>query len=195
MSNKDVLKKGREIAMMAIEKKLKAIGKDLAIYALLEAVKAWDEETDVNLTGNTRFGFCSAVYYDNKLFVGPYFLFDFEGGKPTNGMTAVGRKGFHDYDSGTWIGSEKDPVVMEYKHPYYRFQPTSEGKYSYEMTANWLRSHRPGTKGMVVTVANMTPYADYLREVRGLDVLESQSDISVIKKNIDSVIWMHSLDR
>ena len=189
MSNKSVIAKGHKKAETIIKNYLCAIGEKYAKLALFEAVEGWDETagSNANLTGNTRTGFCAAVYYNGKLEIGPITVFDLDGSdvkRPTHEYTRPGDSGFEDYGSGEYIGSEYDPYVRKYSSPDLAFQPTQQGGLGYLDTIQWLSSHRPSGTGLVVVVANAVPYAGYLREARKLDILDRASNSSTVKTNL-----------
>ena len=187
MSNKSVISKGHRKAMRMIKAYLVEIGERFAMRALYDAVRDWDSQRgDIDLTGNTRTGFCAGVYYDGKLTRNPISVFEAEMSvqRPTFHFANVGDSGFVDYGSGEYIGGDDDPYVRQYNQSSgLQFQNTGDG-YGYEVTSNWLRSHRPKGEGLVVVIANAVPYAEYLREARKLDILESSSQSSVIATNM-----------
>lgn len=176
-----------------IEKHLVIVGKDLAIYALMKAVDAYDADADTqNLTGNTRTGFVSAAFYNGNMVGGPYTVMDFGIDGPTAGFVKVGSKGFHDYDDGVWIGSEADPSVKEYANQNLYFVETIVGGKAYDITRSWIQAnYKPPKKGMSIVVANRSPYVNFLRDFRNYDILETESDISEIKNKINTVLSAH----
>lgn len=177
MSNKTVIAKGHKKALSMIAAHMIAVGVRFAKRALFEAVVAWDEDKgSSDLTGNIRTGFCAGVYFDKRLASEPITVFDAElaVGRPTHGFTKPGDSGFRDYSSGENIGSDGDPAVKQYKPgKQLAFQPVPEGGYGYEVSSRWLRSHKPKRDGLVIVIVNAVPYAEYLKEARKLDILES----------------------
>ena len=166
MSNKSVISKGHRKAMRMIKAYLVEIGERFAMRALYDAVRDWDSQRgDIDLTGNTRTGFCAGVYYDGKLTRNPISVFEAEMSvqRPTFHFANVGDSGFVDYGSGEYIGGDNDPYVRQYNQSSgLQFQNAGDG-YGYEVTSNWL---------------------EYLREARKLDILESSSQSSVIATNM-----------
>lgn len=177
MSNKSVLEKGRKKALNMIAAHMMAVGIAFAKKALYEAVVAWDEDKgSSDLTGNIRTGFCAGVYLNRSLACEPITVFDanLAVGQPTHSFAKPGDSGFMDYGSGEQIGSENDPAVKQYKPgKQLAFQPVPEGGYGYEVSSRWLRNHRPRRDGLVIVIVNAVPYAEYLKEARKLDILDS----------------------
>lgn len=193
MNNEKVINEGIKKMEKLIYSHLSRVGQDLAIHALMSAVDAYDADDDTsNLTGNTRYGFASAAFINGKMIGGPYTVMDFDGGGPTSGFVEVGDKGFHDYDSGTWIGSEVDPSVQEYKDDPLKFQPTAKGAKGYELTIEWIKTkYKPPRKGMSIVVANRSPYVDFLYDFRDFDILATEKESSSAKKKIDDAFARH----
>lgn len=191
--NMNIFDKGMQKMLAMIEKHLIVVGKDLAIYALMRAVDAYDKDSDTqNLTGNTRTGFVSAAFYNGKIIGGPYVVMDFGIDPPTSGFVKVGSRGFRDYDDGVWIGSEADPAVRDYSNPDLYFAETIVGSKAYEITESWVRSnYKPPKRGMSIVVANRSSYVNFLRDFRNFDILETESDISEIKNKIRTVLSAH----
>lgn len=189
-SNKSVISKGHAKALAMIRTHLCSVGEKFARLALTSAIEDWDERGSDNLTGNTRTGFCAAVYYDGRIIGKPITVFDIEGisvKAPTHGFTYPGDSGFRDYSSGEQIGGDGGPAyVKNYSKEGLSFIETQSKGYGYEETAGWLRSHRPHGNGLVVVVANAVPYAGYLREARKLDVLDTSSNSSIVATNVMS---------
>lgn len=189
-SNRGVISKGHKKALSMIRAHLCSVGARFARLALTSAIEDWDEKGSDNLTGNTRTGFCAAVYYDGRLVGRPITVFDIEGisvKAPTYGFAQPGDSGFTDYSSGEHIGGDGGPTsVKDYSKEGLSFVETQSKGFGYEETARWLRSHRPNGNGLVVVVANAVPYAGYLREARKLDVLDSSSNSAIVVTNVMS---------
>ena len=128
----------------------------------------WSQHKHPSLTGQT-YTSCVAGMYDNGSLVGTFGVLDYGASKPTSLTTYPGDKGFIDYDSGEFIGSNRDPMVFNYKHRYdFIGKPNQD---AYVASMNFLRSFNSNVRGYSVVVVVGTDYAAYLEKVRGLDIL------------------------
>lgn len=159
---------------------MQTIAKQYALSILREAVNNYIMENP-SLTGNTLNGFCCGAWYKGKL----YHIWTVRNipsapKKATHGYTHPGDRGFKDYDSDEYIGSKEDPSVREYGDNdvagigYLEFQHVGSGN-SENYAVKYLRSRHPGGTDWSFIIANATPYAEYLEQVRELDVLSSIS--------------------
>ncbi|MBQ0113670.1 MAG: hypothetical protein KBT03_11110 [Bacteroidales bacterium] len=192
--NDAVLKKGRQKAIATIREQLVNIGFEYAKYALIQAVSDWNESTGGahDLTGNTRNGFVAAVYWDGKLASGslpnPMSAREIVPGVKgvTSPMTWPGKTNVTKYSDGSHI-----EVVSNYKASsgFTFVSPEGVGKYARTLSLQFVNAGTPvRTHGLCVLVANSTPYGEYLLQIRGLDILETQSNRSVIDENIKAAV-------
>lgn len=181
MTNSKVLKDGAKKARLIMLQHMENVFRKYAEIAVLQAVQYWREDKDAeNLTGNTIAGFSAGVYVDGKC-VDIVNALEVAGiNSPTSGYTFVGDKGLEDYDSGEII----EDGVREYgpRKPGH-FVKTKPGGNSIDDTRNFLlKRANPPKKGVFVVVANCSPYINFLREVRNLELLDKT--MSAAERNI-----------
>lgn len=187
LRNKTIVRKGIAKAKKVVESFLLEVSRYYAIKALQGAVEAYDRSESRNLTGNTRTGFTSAVYYKSQMVYGPINVLDNEAGlsvaPPTSGFVKVGSGGFASYKSGITV-----PYVKPYKNPQFHFIGTLLGQYAKDKTAEWLRRRTPRNDGFVVIVANCSTYVNFLEIERDFDILVTESLSYTIKQRIDEAV-------
>ena len=190
--NSAVIKNGHKKAVNMLDLHIETICKRMAIEAIWGAVSAWDSDPESrDLTGNTRTSFGAGVYHDGRV-VAIYNVFNIDKSieMPTRGMTFVGDSGFRVYGSNYYIGAESDPFVQQYrKDSGFSFQLHNKvGAYGHELTSNFLNSIDKKPKDWTVIVASVSPYGEYLRNVRKLDILDSQIAGMEVAKNFKIAI-------
>ena len=170
----EILAAGLKRIMEFSDAQIKDIMTQFAIESLKGAIRFYDESIDPrnNLTGNTRTGFCAALYKDGLLrdtFVG-YRVAGIRG--PMWHYARVGDTGFTDYGTGERLSKANGGYVRPYRNglPW----QDVDGGHAYTDTLNALRSMTPECrKGWVCIIANASPYVSFLVQVRHFDVLTS----------------------
>lgn len=168
---------------------------EFARLSVVEAIQWYDDSANPkeNLTGNTRASFCAAIYKDGeckRVEVG-YKLAGIE--KPYH-YTFVGDKGFVDRGNGEWI-DRSSSGVREYRLKEGHFIPIDDTNSSaYYDTMKFLESHAPKNRvGWTVVVASMSPYVEFIREWKHLDILETSKEDhkNVLREAIKSAYIIH----
>lgn len=159
---------------------------EYARQSLIDAVYYYDKDKDTsNLTGNTISAFSAGVYVDGRLAYPVINILDVLGiDSPTSGYTKPGDKGFSDYDSGEYIGSEDDPAVREYGGEHLRFRPADAGGNAIDDTRKWLEEQHPRRSHITVIVANCSPYVNFLHNMRDFEILDTISKDAKIRKEM-----------
>lgn len=181
-----IFRKGRRKFGKLVELQLTLVLRRYAVKVLRQAVTHYmkDKETS-NLTGNTIAGFSAGIYSNGKCIEIINVLdIDKRLESPTSGYTYVGESDLTDYDTGEYIGDDNDPRVKPYKNPNLSWQPTRVGGSSIENTARFLKDKKPGGDGIFIIVANVSPYVEWLYEVRNFDILESVSEAGYVRKGV-----------
>lgn len=159
------LNRGIGIALRAAKSEFLKLGLSVAEGLIGDALDAYP--LDKTLTGNILNSIAGGVYINKKL-EGMIFASD-KGVEPaTSTYARVGDRGFV-----TWTGEQlKDGYVHQYKSESgFKFQSVGynvNGEYS---AMTFLRSYRPKTQYLEVVICAAAPYAEYLQNVRKLDVL------------------------
>lgn len=132
------------------------------------AVSSYQAE-DANLTGNLLNSICGGVYYNKNLqqIIKPRV------NEATHTYAHVGDTGFLEYDTMKPID-----YVRQYSGASgFAFQKASNGTGS-EDAIDFLMGYRPVRGSLCIIICAAAPYAEYLQNVRKLDVLTTAYDNS-----------------
>lgn len=127
-----------------------------------KATQAYMEE-EASLTGNLLNSIAGGVYV-NKSFEA--FVTNDKIQGITHTYTRVGDKGFRDYDTGEIV-----EVVKQYKGKELKFIPAPRGERGVDSALEFLSSYRPVKSALEIVICAAAPYASFLQQTRGLDVL------------------------
>ena len=139
-------------------------GLKIAKSLVEDAIRAYRDE-DANLTGNLINSIAGGVYV-NGFFEGYVSASNFVQPE-VHTYANVGSKGFK-----VWGSNEE--LLGGFVHQYREglsFQPTIKGGTGRESALEFLSQYRPKSKVFEVAICAAAPYAKYLQNVRGLDVL------------------------
>lgn len=181
-----IFRKGHKKFGRLVELQISLVLRRYAVKVLRQAVTHYkkDENTS-NLTGNTIAGFSAGIYVDGKCIEVINVLdIDKRLEPPTSGYTTAKKSGFADYDTGEYIGDENNPSVKPYKDPRLSWQPTNVGGSSIVNTAKFLKDKKPDRSRICIIVANVSPYVEWLYEVRDFDILESVSEAGYVRSGV-----------
>lgn len=142
-----------------------------------------------NLTGNLKFGYAIAIFAKGELTnVVTYEGIKWGHRRPLVGMVEVGDGSnngmrYFDYDSG-----EEVEFTMNYNDPNLTWQPTKRGVFAYDIAKRMVKAYKVPKvyqKGVYMVLVNGAPYAEYLQDVRHLDIITSallytQNDLRAI---------------
>lgn len=175
-------RKGHKKFRMLSERQLSLVLRRYAVKVLRQAVTHYWRAHGQSLTGNTVTGFSAGIYIKGVCAEIINVLdIDKRLDPPTSGYTKQGKYGFSDYDSDEEI--TKEFPVKPY-HGNMNFQPTKVGGSSINDTARWLKDKKLPKDGIFIIVANVSPYVEWLHEVRGFEILDAVSEESYVKKGI-----------
>ena len=158
-----------EDAMKKVKTSLKPqflkIGLETALDLVKEAVHAYDEE-DTNLTGNLLNSIAGGVYINGTL--EGIMTANKAADIPiqTHTYVRVGDGGFVEYRTG-----ERVDYVRQYAGGKFLFQPVDKNKTGQQSALEFLGNYKSKPIAMEVIICAAAPYAEYLQNKRGLDVL------------------------
>lgn len=179
-ANLRAFERGISKAKAALKKSMILAGQEAVEELVRIAVEAYETE-EASLTGNLINSIAGGVYY-NK-FLERFCTASKAAGVPTETYTytRVADGGFIDYDSG-----EKVDFVYQYKGGNLKFQPSERGGTGVNSALSFLSSYQPKTSFLEIVICAAAPYAEYIQQVRGLDVLTSsmQEATGVFKGNL-----------
>lgn len=191
-NNLNVFNHGVAIAKKAIQKQLRTLWIDIAKDALYDAVQSW---SGYNMTGNTANSYACAVYEKGKIL---HFFSAYDVGvqdKPTAPYSYPGdfvyfwhqrtlNENLSDYAE-----SENNSmgVVENYRSRKLSFQPVGRGRGD-EDAKQFLNNYKASKELEIVVIVGV-PYAEYLENVRKLEVLQDNFENigSIANANIASV--------
>ena len=181
-----IFRKGHKKFGRLVELQISLVLRRYAVKVLRQAVTHYMKDKGTsNLTGNTIAGFSAGIYVKGKCIEVINVLdIDKRLEPPTSGYTTAGESGFADYDTGEYIGDENNHSVKPYKDSRLSWQPTQVGGSSIENTAKYLRDKKPDKNRIFIYVANVSPYVEWLYEVRNFDILESVSEEGYVRKGV-----------
>lgn len=163
--NLKVFEAGIAKAKTTLKKSMLNAGTETAEELVRIAVETY-EAHEASLTGNLINSIMGGVYY-NK-FLERICTANKSAGIPvaTHTYTRIGDGGFIDYDSG-----ERVDFVKQYRGGELLFQKAERGGTGYDSALEFLSSYQPKSSFLEIVICAAAPYADYIQNVRGLDIL------------------------
>ena len=163
--NLKVFEAGIAKAKATLKKSMLNAGTETAEELVRIAVETY-EAHEASLTGNLINSIMGGVYL-NK-FLERICTANKSAGIPvaTHTYTRIGDGGFIDYDSG-----ERVDFVKQYRGGELLFQKAERGGTGYDSALEFLSSYQPKSSFLEIVICAAAPYADYIQNVRGLDIL------------------------
>ena len=163
--NLKVFEAGIAKAKATLKKSMLHAGTETAEELVRIAVETY-EAHEASLTGNLINSIMGGVYF-NK-FLERICTANKSAGIPvaTHTYTRIGDGGFIDYDSG-----ERVDFVKQYRGGELLFQKADRGGTGDDSALAFLSSYQPKSSFLEIVICAAAPYADYIQNVRGLDIL------------------------
>lgn len=163
--NVKVFEAGMRRAEAAIQKEFVRQGENIARTLIQIAVSSY-QVAKANLTGNLLNSICGGVYYNKNLqrIVKPRVK------EATHTYAHVGDKGFLEFDSMKPIEYVRQYQKRREGLVSFKFQDVPNGSGS-DDAIDFLMGYKPPKGSLGIIICAAAPYAEYLQNVRGLDVL------------------------
>ena len=158
--NLDVFDKGIAQGIKNARNTLLDFGSELATTLVSIAIENYGKE-DANLTGNLLNSMAGGIFINGK--ISRIIFGDVE--PETHHYTYVGDGVFEEYRTGDTVY-----FVFQYNKPF-RFQKVDGTGTGRDSAIEFLQSYSPKSRILEVVICAAAPYAEYLQNVRKLDVL------------------------